>query len=311
VSRSLRAILSLVITLAAFVALERMFGTLRWRELVADFTAVGPWTVSSTWLVSVVSLLVALTWVGLFAHRHVEDRDALWWQFAWHGEAWRFLRASLVSSVLLAALALHSVITRRPVRHPPQHVPDIVGRLVAESDSSEDNVLLLGDKAFLMEEGRAALGFGDTGRSLVACGDPIGDAEAGKARLWRLRELADREGKAPVFFTVTERFLTTFLDMGPTVKKLGETARTDRGAAPLAGMDMHPLSSRWNKIFGLTYRHGARMYRFEGLRDYKQKFDPVWSSRFNSTAGGLSMPRAFLDANLLISGGVSGQLVEG
>ena len=48
------------------------------------------------------------------------------------------------------------------------------------------------------------------------------------------------------------------------------------GAAPLSGLKDHPLASNWNKAGNLLYRHAESFYHFEGLKSFKQKFDPVW-----------------------------------
>lgn len=78
------------------------------------------------------------------------------------------------------------------------------------------------------------------------------------------------------------------------------------GAAPLAGLADHPLASTWNRVGTFIYRRGDEFYNFEGLRTYKQKFDPVWSPVYLAAPGGLSLPRALMDVASLISGGTAG-----
>ena len=41
------------------------------------------------------SAAVTATWLGLILYRHVPYRSELWWQFALHGDAPRFLRATV------------------------------------------------------------------------------------------------------------------------------------------------------------------------------------------------------------------------
>jgi phosphatidylglycerol lysyltransferase len=50
--------------------------------------------------------------------------------------------------------------------------------------------------------------------------------------------------------------------------------------APLSGLGEHRLAPLWHKIGRLVARRGSRFYGFEGLRAFKQKFDPVWSPRY-------------------------------
>lgn len=81
------------------------------------------------------------------------------------------------------------------------------------------------------------------------------------------------------------------------------------GMAPLSGLDAHELAPLWHKLGNLVFRHGDAFYNFEGLRHYKQKFDPEWRARYIACRGGvLGLPRALLESSRLISGGVSGIL---
>jgi phosphatidylglycerol lysyltransferase len=193
-----------------------------------------PMKLGIVWLASVLILLGALTWVGIFAYKHVEYRDALWWQVSWSGDASRFLRASLASTVVLAALALNSLIGRRTMRHRPEPVPPEVRKLIKSSKTAEANIALLGDKSFLVDsEKRAYLAFGDTGQALVTQGEPAGDPDAAPELLWQFREMADREGRRVVFYGVSSKYLPTFLDMGLAVIKYGEVGRIDLNAFTL------------------------------------------------------------------------------
>ena len=62
------------------------------------------------------------------------------------------------------------------------------------------------------------------------------------------------------------------------------------GMAPLSGIDDASLGPAWNKLAALTFRHGEHFYHFRGLRQYKEKFDPVWSSRFLAYPGPTKLP---------------------
>jgi phosphatidylglycerol lysyltransferase len=81
------------------------------------------------------------------------------------------------------------------------------------------------------------------------------------------------------------------------------------GMAPLSGLEQRPLAPLWHKIGHLVFTHGENFYNFEGLRNYKEKFNPQWQPRYLACPGGwLNLPRALLDTSRLISGGVSGIL---
>ncbi len=75
------------------------------------------------------------------------------------------------------------------------------------------------------------------------------------------------------------------------------------GMAPLSGLEPSPVASLWARLGGLVYRHGEAFYNFQGLRAYKEKFDPVWEPRYLAYPGGLSLPRILGDLSALIAGG--------
>ena len=78
----------------------------------------------------------------------------------------------------------------------------------------------------------------------------------------------------------------------------------DLGMAPLAGLEQRPLAPTWHRLASLLYRYGENFYNFEGLRRYKQKFDPVWEPRYLAAPGGLALPRVLVDVTTLIAGGM-------
>ena len=82
--------------------------------------------------------------------------------------------------------------------------------------------------------------------------------------------------------------------------------RMGLGMAPLSGLAPHALAPRWTRLAALLYRHGEVLYNFQGLRRYKEKFDPAWEPRYLATTHRLALPRILLDVMALISGGVRG-----
>ena len=51
----------------------------------------------------------------------------------------------------------------------------------------------------------------------------------------------------------------------------------------------------------LPLQDGDDFYSFEGLRAFKQKFGPVWTPRYMTCPGGMSMFRTLVDVAMLIS----------
>jgi phosphatidylglycerol lysyltransferase len=78
------------------------------------------------------------------------------------------------------------------------------------------------------------------------------------------------------------------------------------GMAPLSGLEDRALAPLWNRLGAFIFRHGENFYNFQGLRQYKDKFDPVWQPKYLAAPGGLAMPTVFANLAALISGGVKG-----
>ena len=78
------------------------------------------------------------------------------------------------------------------------------------------------------------------------------------------------------------------------------------GSSPFSGIDNRQLASFWNRVGGFVYEHGEHFYHFEGLRAFKQKFQPVWEPNYLASPGGLAVPRILYEVNVLVSGGVRG-----
>ncbi len=78
------------------------------------------------------------------------------------------------------------------------------------------------------------------------------------------------------------------------------------GMAPLSGFEHHRLAPLWNRLGALLFRHGEHFYHFRGLREFKEKFDPVWQPRYLAAPGGLLTPVVLSGIASLVSGGVTG-----
>jgi len=78
------------------------------------------------------------------------------------------------------------------------------------------------------------------------------------------------------------------------------------GMAPLSGLENRSIAPLWNRVGALTFRFGENFYNFQGLRQYKEKFDPVWEPTYIASPGGLALPRILTQLATLISGGLRG-----
>jgi phosphatidylglycerol lysyltransferase len=82
------------------------------------------------------------------------------------------------------------------------------------------------------------------------------------------------------------------------------------GMAPLSGLENRALGTLWNRVGALTYRFGEDYYNFQGLRQYKEKFDPMWEPTYLASPGGLALPRILTNLAALISGGLRGVVTK-
>jgi len=75
------------------------------------------------------------------------------------------------------------------------------------------------------------------------------------------------------------------------------------GMAPLSGFENSPVASLWNRLGTFLYEHGESVYSFQGLRAYKDKFNPIWEPHYLAYPGGLRLPRIMVDVSALVAGG--------
>jgi phosphatidylglycerol lysyltransferase len=87
-------------------------------------------------------------------------------------------------------------------------------------------------------------------------------------------------------------------------------AEFNLGMAPLSGFESRSLAPLWSRAGALLYRHGEHFYNFQGLRRYKEKFDPVWEPKYLASPGGLVLPRVLTNVTSLISGGLRGVIAR-
>ncbi len=79
------------------------------------------------------------------------------------------------------------------------------------------------------------------------------------------------------------------------------------GMAPLSGLVERAGAPLWDRFGMLVYKRGKRFYNFEGLRLFKEKFNPMWEPRYLATTRrGLNPYVALADIGALTSGGFSG-----
>ncbi|WP_233149976.1 bifunctional lysylphosphatidylglycerol flippase/synthetase MprF [Kineosporia sp. A_224] len=78
------------------------------------------------------------------------------------------------------------------------------------------------------------------------------------------------------------------------------------GMAPLSGLRTDGTGTFWDRAGHFLWSHGEHFYNFQGLRQFKERFDPVWETRYVASPGGPALPVMMLDVAALVAGGVKG-----
>jgi len=78
------------------------------------------------------------------------------------------------------------------------------------------------------------------------------------------------------------------------------------GMAPLAGLEDRPLAPIMSRVGNLLFERGEEIYNFQGVRRYKDKYDPLWQPRYVAAPHKWSIPLLMADVGLLSSGGMAG-----
>ncbi|MGE0454963.1 MAG: bifunctional lysylphosphatidylglycerol flippase/synthetase MprF [Vicinamibacteria bacterium] len=190
------------------------------------------------WLAAILSAVLASVWLGLFAFRHVDYADEMWWQFTFGGEASRFLRASIGVAVGLLVFGVSRLLRAAPpaIEAPDEDALAAAERVIATQSATMPYLALLRDKALLFDAERAAfLMYAVQGRTWVALGDPVGPPARHTALIREFLERCDDHDGTPVFYEVGREGLHRYADFGLTFVKLGEEARVPLAALSLDG----------------------------------------------------------------------------
>jgi phosphatidylglycerol lysyltransferase len=83
-------------------------------------------------------------------------------------------------------------------------------------------------------------------------------------------------------------------------------ARFSLGMVPLAGLQPRRGAPLTQRLGALVFRRGEQFYNFQGLRRFKEKFQPDWEPRYMAVPAGLDPLVALADTAALIAGGFTG-----
>ncbi len=212
-------------------------------------------SLTTGWIVGVAAIVSLSLWLGFFAFKHVDYQSDLWWQFAWKGDASRFLRASFASAILLAGTIIVRLFgPAEKIEHSAE--PELADQLsaFAATNRTDSFLALTGDKRFLVSaSGQAFLMYQVQGNSWIVMGDPVGERAEWPDLLWLIRERADAAQGRLLLYQVSTDVLPIAIDLGLQLIKYGEEARVDLSSFTLDGPDAKRL--RYSQ--GRAVREGA------------------------------------------------------
>jgi len=204
--------------------------------------------IKSAWLGALFIVLCGSIGLGLFVYRHQSYTHELWWQFALHGDAPRFMRASVGAVAVICFFVLARLFRayQPPPSAPRQEELDLAAAIAAKTSDTRAYLALLGDKTLLFSDSmKTFLMYGIKGRSWIVMGEPFGEEQETVELIWEFRNLAERFDGWPVFYEVGSKNLSWYIDMGMTVLKIGEEGRVSLAEFTLTG----------SKHKGLRYIH--------------------------------------------------------
>ena len=75
------------------------------------------------------------------------------------------------------------------------------------------------------------------------------------------------------------------------------------GMAPLSAVGDNPYARINERLAALAFQYGGRFYNYQGLRRYKEKFQPEWTGSYLAYPRGLWVPGLLIDIAALVAGG--------
>ncbi|WP_194790143.1 bifunctional lysylphosphatidylglycerol flippase/synthetase MprF [Pseudomonas sp. UFMG81] len=88
--------------------------------------------------------------------------------------------------------------------------------------------------------------------------------------------------------------------------KSHDYGRFSLGMVPLSGLQPRRGAPLTQRLGSMVFQRGEQLYNFQGLRRFKDKFQPDWEPRYMAVPAGLDPLVALADTAALIAGGLTG-----
>ena len=229
------------------------------RRVRADFdrrAALFATRFSPAWIAAVAAALIASVWLTLFAFKHVDYANDLWWHFELDAQASRALRGSAAAAIVVLMFAVARLLRRAPPEIDAPSDADLrtAATAIASQRATYPYLVYLRDKTLLFDEHREAfVMYGVQRRTWVGLGDPVGPACRIPELIRAFLARCDDYGATPVFYEVGEAYLHHYADFGLTFLKLGEEARVDLTQFSLEG----PRGARFRQAIRRLEKDGG------------------------------------------------------
>ena len=211
---------------------------------------------SPAWIAAVAAALIASVWLTLFAFKHVDYANDLWWHFELDAQAPRALRGSAAAALVVLMFAAARLLRRAPPEIDGPSDADLrtAATAIASQRATYPYLVYLRDKTLLFDEHREAfVMYGVQRRTWVGLGDPVGPACRIPELIRAFLARCDDYGATPVFYEVGEAYLHHYADFGLTFLKLGEEARVDLTQFSLEG----PRGARFRQAIRRLEKDGG------------------------------------------------------
>lgn len=211
---------------------------------------------SPAWIAAVAGALIASVWLTLFAFKHVDYANDLWWHFELDAQASRALRGSAAAALAVLMFAAARLLRRAPPEIDAPSDADLrtAATAIASQRATYPYLVYLRDKTLLFDEHREAfVMYGVQRRTWVGLGDPVGPPCRIPELIRAFLARCDDYGATPVFYEVGEAHLHHYADFGLTFLKLGEEARVDLTQFSLEG----PRGARFRQAIRRLEKDGG------------------------------------------------------
>ncbi len=187
----------------------------------------------ATTLVPLFALLSSIFWLASFEPKVRYLAQTSWWQVVISHATPTPVRYAVALATVFALTALWGVLRPAKICALPWNG---TARLKYAAMGAAPPAMA--DGLVLGEAGRAAIPFRRVGNVILGLGDPAGSPADRVSAIWRLRDLARAERRAPAFYRAGTEYLKIYGDLGLTALPLGADG------VPLARDKLGPLPGR-------------------------------------------------------------------